>query len=139
VAVIRVPRAVLAAIDAHARAEAPCECCGLLVGVETEIRRAAPCRNLAPGLGRYDIDPADHFRVLREVRRDGLSVLGAYHSHPASPPIPSPTDLAEGLPNFLYVIATVLTATAVTAIDQPIRAYYFEGAAVREVRLVVID
>jgi proteasome lid subunit RPN8/RPN11 len=134
---IRVQAGVLAAIDAHARAEAPRECCGLLLGtandLERTIQRAESTRNLASTSTRYDIDPADHFRILREARRSGLTILGAYHSHPQSVPIPSPTDLAEGWPNFLYVITTLLN------IEPRLRGYYLEGAAYREVRLVTID
>jgi proteasome lid subunit RPN8/RPN11 len=129
---------VLAAIDAHARAEAPRECCGLLLGSLTEIRRAEPTRNLATTTTRYDIDPADHFRILREARAAGLTVIGAYHSHPASAPVPSPTDLAEGLPNFLYVIAT-LRAEPSTSLEGGIRAYYFDGPSYREIRLIRAD
>jgi proteasome lid subunit RPN8/RPN11 len=62
--------------------------------------------NIAPEPTRYLIDPTDHFRILRETRHTGLTIVGAYHSHPASQPIPSPTDLAEALPNFVYLIAT---------------------------------
>src|SRR5689334_18708397 len=66
---IRIAPEVLAAIEAHARAEAPRECCGLLVGIaptESEpaavIHLAAPAHNLASTPTRYDLDPADHFR-----------------------------------------------------------------------------
>ena len=34
-----------------------------------------------------------------------MSVVGAYHSHPHSAPVPSPTDLAQAFEEFLYVIA----------------------------------
>jgi proteasome lid subunit RPN8/RPN11 len=130
---------VLEAILAHARAEAPRECCGLLLGSLTEIRRAAPARNLATSPSRYDIDPADHFRILREARAAGLTVMGAYHSHPASAPVPSPTDLAEGLPNFLYIIATLRADLSFESLESGMRAYYFDGPAFREVRLTRKD
>jgi proteasome lid subunit RPN8/RPN11 len=141
---VRVPRNVLAAIASHTRAEAPRECCGLLLGTvppagdEPEIRRAEPTRSLAPGPTRYDIDPADHFRILRDARRTGLTVLGAYHSHPASPPIPSPTDLAEALPNFLYVIATLMP-TAGSLDAERMRAYVLADGSFREIRLVISE
>jgi len=130
---IRLPSGVLFAITTHARVEAPRECCGLLLGTAGEIQRAERTRNLASAPTRYDIDPVDHFRILRVARREGLTVLGAYHSHPHSVPVPSPTDLAEGLPNFLYLIATLQD------VIPRIRGYYFEGAAYREVRLVPTD
>jgi proteasome lid subunit RPN8/RPN11 len=135
---VRIGQGVLAAIAAHARADAPRECCGLLLGPAPQpshpldVHRAEPTGNLAALPTRYDIDPADHFRILREARAGGLTVLGAYHSHPTSPPVPSPTDLAEGLPNFLYLIVTLCP------LERGTRAYYFEGISYREVPLAVI-
>jgi proteasome lid subunit RPN8/RPN11 len=140
---VRVAPDVLAAIESHARAEAPRECCGLLLGTLPpastwpEIHRAEPTRNLAIRPTRYDIDPADHFRILRDARRSGLAVLGAYHSHPASPPVPSPTDLAEALSDFLYIIATLLPSA--DPVDERIRAYIRDGETLREIRLVLLE
>jgi proteasome lid subunit RPN8/RPN11 len=128
---------VLTAIAAHARADAPRECCGLLLGDAggpsgaITVHRAEPTRNLAPAPTRYDIDPADHFRILRQARAASLAVIGAYHSHPTSAPVPSPTDLAEGWPNFLYLIATLCP------LDPAIRAYLFDGPSYRELRLLI--
>jgi proteasome lid subunit RPN8/RPN11 len=34
-------------------------------------------------------------------------VVGAYHSHPRSAPVPSRTDLDEALPGFFYLIASL--------------------------------
>lgn len=139
---IRIASGVLDVIASHARADAPRECCGLLVGVVAsagglpEIRRAEPARNLASAATRYDVDPVDHIRILKAARREGLTVVGAYHSHPATAPVPSPTDLAEGLPNFIYLIATLLPSVPA---NRTICAYYFEGAAFRAVRLVTAD
>lgn len=136
---------MLAAIAAHARREAPRECCGLLLGTDTPvgdgpaIQRAEPTRNLAAEATRYDIDPIDHFRILRDARRSGLTVLGAYHSHPNSPPVPSATDLAEGLPNFLYVIVTLKPRPGEWPPESGIRAYYFEGPSFREVKMIADD
>ena len=86
---VRIARRALAAIDVHARREAPRECCGLLVGAPDHVIHAEPTRNLAVKATRYEIDPADHFRILRAARAKGLGVVGAYHSHPFSEPAPS--------------------------------------------------
>jgi len=88
-------RAVLDAVVAHAHAEAPRECCGILLGDGRAIRAAAPARNLAASATRYLIDPEDHIRIRRDARGRGLAVVGFYHSHPNGTPAPSATDLAE--------------------------------------------
>lgn len=93
---------------AHAREEAPRECCGLLIGRGTAVAHAVRARNLDPKATRYLIDPQDHFAAIRAARADGFDVVGAYHSHPASAPVPSATDISEANsgPDFLYVIVS---------------------------------
>ena len=94
------------AILAHAREAAPEECCGLLIGTGSHVTTAVRARNLAPDpLRRYLIDPHDHLHAIRLARQHGHQVIGAYHSHPRSPAVPSPTDAAEGFSAFLFVIA----------------------------------
>ncbi len=116
-----IPAEVLAELRAHARTEAPRECCGLLLGTAGRIARSARARNIAPEATRYLVHPEDHFRAIRAARAEGLDVIGAYHSHPASEPVPSPTDIAEANsgPEFVYVIVSLL--------DDEVRAYRFEG------------
>ena len=101
---------VLLDIVAHARRAAPDECCGLLVGTAACIKSAHPARNLRRSATRYLVDPADHFAVIRSARQAGLTVVGAYHSHPASPALPSPRDEREATDaDFLYLIVSLVT------------------------------
>ena len=94
----------------HARREAPRECCGLLIGTAESVVRSVRARNLEDGATRYSVDPADHFAAVRSARADGLEVVGAYHSHPSSAPVPSTTDIAEANSgaDFLYVIVSLV-------------------------------
>jgi proteasome lid subunit RPN8/RPN11 len=106
---VRVRRAVLEAMIAHARADAPLECCGLLIGREGLIDESWPARNLRGSAVVYQVDPRDHFEAIRTARRSGRAVIGAYHSHPGSPAVPSPTDVAEAHDaSLLYVIVSLL-------------------------------
>lgn len=95
---------------AHAREEAPRECCGLLVGIGDSIVRSVRARNLDAKATRYLVDPGDHFAAIRGARSEGLEVIGAYHSHPSSAPVPSATDVAEADSgsDVLYVIVSLL-------------------------------
>ena len=131
--VVRMSRQAYDAVLAHARRTLPDECCGLLIGaarsLNTRVVRAWPARNLRSSRTRYLIDPADHFKAIRAARRAGLAVVGAYHSHPASPPTPSPTDDREADdPGLLYVIASPARGGAV-------RAYRLAGGRLRRVEL----
>jgi proteasome lid subunit RPN8/RPN11 len=104
----RITSAVLDAVAAHARAEAPAECCGMLIGIGASIAEAVPAKNLAGNPARFLIDPKDHIDAMRTARGRGLEVLGFYHSHPHSPAWPSPTDVAEAAyPDAVYLIVSL--------------------------------
>jgi len=95
----------------HARACAPDEGCGLLLGRDGEIVEAVRARNVAGDPAtRFLIDPGDHFAAIRTARARGLAVVGFYHSHPRSAAEPSPRDVAEfDYPDHLYVIVGLRT------------------------------
>lgn len=110
------------------------ECCGLLAARGGVIDQAIPARNLKASPVAYLIDPADHFSALKRVRTEGRDIIGAYHSHPRSPAVPSPTDLAEAhYAEFLYVIVSL-------AGDPPdVRAYRLAGPRFAESSLEIQD
>ena len=102
---ITIDRRVLDEVQAHADAEAPRECCGMLIGDATRVVDHVRATNLAEGTTRFLIDPHDHIRALRDARSRGLDVVGFYHSHPRSRAYPSPTDVAEcGYAGVLHLI-----------------------------------
>jgi proteasome lid subunit RPN8/RPN11 len=124
---IAIHRGVLDAIVAHARDEAPNECCGLLVGrddAHPDTNAAPPavpdhsspvrvadhvrCTNLEASPVRYRLDPAEHFAAIRRLRGTSDRIVGAYHSHPRSPAVPSATDLDEAFyPEFVWLIVSL--------------------------------
>ena len=61
---------------------------------------------------RYAMQPQDWMRLEDEADARGLSLVGYYHSHPDSPAIPSEYDREHALPNFVYLITSVMMATA---------------------------
>ena len=131
-------RSVLDAIEAHARAEAPRECCGLLVGDAGEIYEAVATGNVAAEpLRRYEISPADHFALIRRCRADqaGRTIVGGYHSHPHSPPEPSATDLEQAFLEFVYLIAGPAHGSG----PLEIRAYRLHGGRLEALTLSVVD
>ena len=99
-------RAAIDAVVAHARAAAPDECCGLLLGAGGSVVAARPARNAADDAGRrFVVDPKDHIDGRREARARGIEVVGFYHSHPRSPAAPSETDRAQAsYDDHLYLI-----------------------------------
>ncbi len=124
---------MLAGIVRHARDEAPLECCGLLVGGGDLIDEYVCARNVRASAVAYQVDPADHFAAIRSVRARGRAIVGVYHSHPRTPALPSPTDLAEAHDaELLYLIVSLL--------DEPpdIRAYRLDGGNFVEASVVPV-
>jgi proteasome lid subunit RPN8/RPN11 len=86
---------VLAAVVAHARADAPLECCGLLAGsADGRVTLHFPIRNDLASPSEYLTNARDLFAASKAVRAAGAEVLAVYHSHPASHPVPSAKDVA---------------------------------------------
>ncbi|HEX3753814.1 MAG TPA: M67 family metallopeptidase [Rhizomicrobium sp.] len=107
---LALPSALSVQILRAARAAAPQECCGLIEGIRRgkDARATAlyPAHNLSPHVGRFEIDPQDHFDALRGARARGQAIIGCYHSHPHGQAKPSQTDLAgAGEEDFLWLIA----------------------------------
>jgi proteasome lid subunit RPN8/RPN11 len=93
--------------------------------------RCVRARNLEARATRYLIDPEDHFAAIRSARADGLEVVGAYHSHPSSAPLPSATDVAEADSgsDFVYVI--------VSPVSDAVCAYLIDAGVYQPVALSV--
>lgn len=112
----------------HARASAPRECCGLLLGrpESAAVVDVWPTRNDADGDSRFLVNAEDHFAAIHAARARGLEVIGAYHSHPRSAATPSPSDLTEsGVGPWVHVIVSLASDPA------ELRAYrYAEGGPV---------
>jgi [CysO sulfur-carrier protein]-S-L-cysteine hydrolase len=98
-----VPAEIRAELHAHAAAEAPNECCGVLVLRDGRAERYMRGVNRLASPYRYEleIDPAVWF-----LEDDGLE-LAVFHSHPETEPVPSRTDrelagLWSGRPFLIY-------------------------------------
>lgn len=116
---------------AHARAEAPNECCGMIAGRDgtaTSIHRA---RNAEESPLRYVIHPTDQLRIMEEIEERGEELAAIYHSHTGSSAYPSQTDinLAENWPDPLYVICSLADR------EPEVRAFAIRDGEVEEVAL----
>ena len=85
------------AIHQHARKDLPNEACGLIAGVDLpdgtrEIRKVYLLTNVDHTNEHFTIDPKEHLRSIKDMRANGLSPLGNWHSHPESPSRPSEED-----------------------------------------------
>jgi proteasome lid subunit RPN8/RPN11 len=91
-----VPRGIYDGMLAQALAEQPAECCGLLAGViengEGRVVARYPLVNELNSPTEYYAEVRGLFLAQKDMREKGLELLAIYHSHPTSPPVPSPKD-----------------------------------------------
>jgi proteasome lid subunit RPN8/RPN11 len=103
----------LDALRRHGEVDYPREACGLIGGAAADGRKVAftivPARNARADAPRhrYLIDPDAFRRAQDTLDRDGLEVIGVYHSHPDHPPVPSAFDRENAWPWLSYVIVEV--------------------------------
>lgn len=117
----------------HAKAEAPNECCGILAGVEGRITKLYRARNTENSPVRYNLDPQELFRILKEIEGKGWELLGIYHSHTHTEAYPSATDIELALwPEALYFIVSLKNPE-----EAIIRAFRIVAGEVEEVVVVV--
>jgi len=118
---------------AHAREEAPHECCGVLIGRGPCVERVARARNRARSPARFLVDPRDQIAALKRARAAGEVIVGYYHSHPTSLPEPSETDRREVPPGEYHVIVSLRAAESadVRAYALPSQGNFLPLALVR--------
>src|SRR5438128_12574264 len=105
---MRIARELYDDMVAHARADAPNECCGMVASREGEAVRVYRARNAAASPLRYEIDAADQYRIQMAIEDAGLDLGAIYHSHTRSKPYPSQTDVNLAFhPDALYLIVGV--------------------------------
>ena len=94
---------------AHARAEIPNECCGILAGTKGKVTRLYRAINAKKSPFRYNIDPNDQLRIHEEIEKHGWDFLGIYHSHTHTEAYPSAVDIKLALwPDSIYFIISLM-------------------------------
>jgi proteasome lid subunit RPN8/RPN11 len=123
---------------AHALGASPNEACGFLGGRDGEVERVYKVRNVDSSPVTYRFDPAEQMRVMREMEREGLELVGIYHSHPVSPAYPSQVDMERAFfpgtrdlnfPGIAYVIVSLAAG------EPEVKAYLIGPKGVEEVRV----
>jgi proteasome lid subunit RPN8/RPN11 len=125
----------------HCTAGLPNEACGILGGRDGRVEKVYCMRNARPGPASFEMDPAEQFRVLKDLRREGLGLSAIFHSHPGGPACPSgidveraywPETLYPNYPGALYLIVSFRER------DAPVvRAFAISDGTVNEALLKV--
>lgn len=117
---MQLPRLFADELIAHAVADLPNECCGMIggrAGVATSVHRAA---NTEASPFMYVMDPREQLRLMDAIDDAGEDLLAIYHSHTRSAAYPSRTDVELAFfGQTLYVIVSLANPD-----DPEIRAFH---------------
>lgn len=110
---IRIEREAWAEMLAHAIKTYPNECCGAMLGRHDSgakcVSRAVALENvfLGPQNTRYAVNPQELIETEKLARRDGLDLIGIYHSHPDHDAYFSAEDLRNSCPWYSFVVLSI--------------------------------
>ncbi|MGN6089253.1 MAG: Mov34/MPN/PAD-1 family protein [Actinomycetales bacterium] len=106
---LRIARATVDAIVAHARRDHPDEACGIVAGPAGSDRpeRLVPMLNAARSPTFYEFDSLDLPRLYRDLDARDEEPVVIYHSHTSTEAYPSRTDVSYAAePQAHYVLVS---------------------------------
>jgi proteasome lid subunit RPN8/RPN11 len=120
---------------AHAREDAPNECCGVIAVADARATAAYRTTNLKASPLAFEVDGRELLRVSATIEDAGWELGAIYHSHTRTAPYPSQTDInfAANWPGVEWVIVGL-------AGERPeVRSYAIDGGRVSEVALEIVQ
>lgn len=113
---------------AHAKDDAPDECCGIIAGKDGRATKLYRAVNAEHSPYRYSVDAKDLLRIYRAAEDNGWEFLAIYHSHTHTEAYPSPTDVRlAAWPDAYYVLVSLMDE-----VKPVVRAFRIVDAAVTE-------
>ena len=124
-------------ILAHAESELPNEACGLIGGVVEDgvkiIKKVYLLTNIDHSNEHFSLDPKEQLAAVKDMRAQGISPLGNWHSHPESPSRPSEEDKRLAYDSKAsYMILSLMN------IDEPVlNSFKINGSDAEKEELVI--
>jgi proteasome lid subunit RPN8/RPN11 len=129
---MQISRAQMDELFAHAREDAPNECCGYMRMDDGRVAEVVRAENTYAAPTRFMLDDKSLF-AANQLDDDGHGVA-IYHSHPRSPAEPSQTDInIAAYPHWLYLIVSLQNE------EPEVRAWRIADGRVDEEEIVVAD
>ena len=102
-------------IHAHGVETYPYECCGALLGRDSDAGASREVLDLLPLANQRNDSPRNRFEITstdvqaaeKMAREKGIELIGWYHSHPDAPARPSEFDREHAWPWYSYIIVSV--------------------------------
>ena len=111
---IKIKQKHLALIESFGEEAYPNECCGFLLGINSNSQRevqltvpTANSREKEKKYHRFLITPEQYLETEKFARERNMQIVGFYHSHPNAEARPSVYDLEHAWPWYCYIIISV--------------------------------
>lgn len=102
---LKIPADLYEGMVEHCHRGVPNEACGFLGGRDGVVERLYRLTNAAASPVFYRPDDREMIAAIDDIDQQGLELLGIFHSHVATRPYPSPTDVSQArYPDAVYVI-----------------------------------
>lgn len=126
-----IPSDIYREMIAHCRAGYPNEACGILAGKEGKVKNIYRMKNIENSPVSYMMDPLEQFKVMKEMRAEGLSMIAIFHSHPCASAYPSAKDVSLAFyDDVVYIIVSL-------AEDAPVvKGYFIKEDKVEEIKII---
>jgi [CysO sulfur-carrier protein]-S-L-cysteine hydrolase len=119
---------------AHARQDAPNECCGMVGSNDGHAVAVYRAVNAEASPLRFRIDPEEQLELHNRIEDAGLELGAIYHSHTRTEPRPSQTDInfAKLWPGVLWIIVGLANG------EPDVRTWRIDDGRVSDAELVVV-
>ena len=132
---LKLPAAMRDEIVAHARKEAPRECCGVIIGPPGECLELRRMTNTYAGIDFYEVDGLELLNLSKLVDEREWQFTAIYHSHPVSQAFPSARDR-----EFAFYPETIYLICSLQAPDTPVlRGFQIVDGIVNECQIEIVS
>ncbi len=130
---LKIPLKIYEEMIAHASADFPLECCGIIAGKGDDLSHSYRMKNIDESKVTYLMDPKEQIKVFKEMRANGVELKVIYHSHPNHPARPSQTDVRLAYyPEAVYIIISINDKK-----ETEIRGFRILGNEISEIDLII--
>ncbi len=131
---MRISRALVDEMIAHAREDLPNECCGMVAGLNGEATEVIRVENAAASPLRYEMEPKAQYEAWKSIEDGGRELLAIYHSHTKSAAYPSQTDVNQAVawPDQVYLIVSLADPDA-----PDVRGYLLRDLRIADAEIVI--
>ena len=127
-----IPRQIFDEVLSHCKGAYPNEACGILAGQGNVVSKLYQMENAEQSPVSYLMDAAEQFKVMKDMRNNGLFMVAIYHSHPSSSAYPSRKDVDLAFyEDTAYIIAGLVGREAI------VKAFAIRTGEVKEIGIHV--